>query len=134
MNWSTENLTDNRVYYSTICEQTSESAIKIGVLEAADYALSMLGDSIDDDSLYCLFEWEEGQSRLTILVTDHSKTSDGKNVVSIQLSGIDQASIEEQAETIKFWLRDHLTTSADFMKFSLVAGFTRNARNTVELM
>ena len=94
----------------------------------------MLGDSIDDDALYCLFEWEEPKSKLTIVVTDHSKTNDGKNIVNIQFNGMTQAKIEEPAETIKFWLRDHLTTSADFMKFSLVAGFTRNARSTVELM
>lgn len=134
MNWSTENLHDNHIRYSTSCDQTSEAAIKLSALEAADYGLSMLGDSIDDDALYCLFEWEEPKSKLTIVVTDHSKTNDGKNIVNIQFNGMTQAKIEEPAETIKFWLRDHLTTSADFMKFSLVAGFTRNARSTVELM
>ena len=120
--------------YSSICEQSTESGIKEYLLKAADFALSMLGDSIDDDAMYCLFEWDEEQSILSILVTDHSKTNDGQNVVTIQFDGIAQASIDEQVETIKFWLRDHLTTSADFMKFSLVAGFTRDARNTIELM
>lgn len=134
LNWSTENLSGNQVRYSTICEQSSEAAIKLSTLEAADYALKMLGDSINDDSLYCLFEWDESNSTLSIVVTDHSKANDGRNSVEIHFSQISDASIAEQTEAIKFWLRDHLTTSADFMKYSLVAGFTRDKRQTVELM
>mgnify|MGYP000716495999 CR=1 FL=1 len=94
----------------------------------------MLGESIDDDAMYCLFEWDEVQSVLSILVTDHSKKNDGKNIIKIQFNGLGQADIEDKTETLKFWLRDHLTTSADFMRYSLVAGFTRNGRETVELM
>ncbi len=134
MNWSIEHLAKNLIRHSSICDQATESGIKLSALEAADYALVMLGESIDDDAMYCLFDWDESQSTLSIVVTDQSKACDGKNIISIRFSGINDALIGEQADTMKFWLRDHLTTSADFMKYSLVAGFTRDARNTVELM
>lgn len=134
LNWSTENLAGNQVHHITTCDQTTESGIKSSALEVADYALSLLGESINDDSLYCLFEWDDEQSQLTIVVTDHSKSNDGKHIVTIQFNGLNQASFEEKVEALKFWLRDHLTTSGDYLKFSLVAGFTRNKRETIELM
>ena len=116
------------------CHETNEPEIKSFVLSAADFALAKLGESIEDDSMYCLFQWDEETSLLTIQVTDASKEKEGKHVIQVHLSMFEQANIEDKTETLKFWLRDHLTTSADFLKFSLVAGFTRNARLTVELM
>ncbi|WP_250658071.1 hypothetical protein [Alkalimarinus coralli] len=134
MNWSIDNLSPQRACHSSTCTEITETDIKASMLASADYALSMLEESIHDDALYCLFEWSDEQSLLSISVTDHSKTNDGKHTVKVHFKGIKQAAIEEQTETIKFWLRDHLTTSADFMKFSLVAGFSRDGRQTVELM
>ncbi|UZE94598.1 hypothetical protein [Alkalimarinus alittae] len=134
MNWSIENLSDKQVLHSTICEKTTEEGVKLSALAVADYALAMLGDSIEDDAMYCLFDWDEADAKLRILVTDHRKENDGKNVVDVQFTGLEQADFDDKTETLKFWLRDHLTTSADYLRYSLVAGFTRNGRETVELM
>ena len=133
MNWSLEKLTSGHTLHSTVCQAQTESDVKSVFLKSADYALAMLIDSITDDAMYCLFEWDETLSSLTITVTDHSKSNDGKNIVNVVFEGLNEAAIEDQTETIKFWLRDHLTTSADFMKYSLVAGFTRNAKSCYKL-
>ncbi len=134
MDWNIDNTSSNHIIHSAVVAESTEYEIKAAVLASVDYAFSLLNESIEDDAMYCLFDWDDAQSTLTIVVTDQNKTNDGKHVVNVVLSNFEQPLEGDQAETVKFWVRDHLTTSSEFLAFSLIAGFTRGERTTVELM
>lgn len=102
------------------------------VLECADYAFSLLNESIHDDAMYCLFDWDAQQLTLTIAVTDETKTRDGKHKVKMSFNDLKPS--DALADEVKYWIKDHLTTSLEFLRFSLVAGFTRGDRARVELL
>ena len=134
MNWTIENTADNHIIHSTVCSETSNQAIQLAVDACCEYAFTFLKDNIEDNSMYCLFDWSSSQALLTITVTDDTKQKDAEHIVKMSFTGFKSKSEEEQEETVKYWVKDMLTTSLAFLKFSLVAGFTRGSRQRVELL
>jgi len=133
LNWTTET-TPDRIVHTTTCTDTQEKDIQAALNVGADYAFALLDENIGDDAMYCLFIWNDNEKSLTMAVTDETKSKDGKHLVSISFAGFDAESAEGRADTIKYWITDHLTTSPDFLKYSLIAGFVRGERDRVELM
>ena len=134
MSWNTETTSTNQLIHSATCSESSEAGIQASVLACADHAFTFLRDNIVDDSMYCLFEWHQGEKLLSIYVTDETKKNEGKHVVRVDFTAFTAASDEDQIETVKFWLRDHLTTCTAYFQFSLVAGFSRGDRSRLELL
>ena len=133
MNWTTETISD-RIVHTTTCTDTLERDIQVALNVSADYAFTLLDECIGDDAMYCLFIWDDNEKSLTVAVTDETKTKDGKHLVTVSFSGFGAEPSEDRADTVKYWLTDHLTTSQEFLKYSLIAGFVRGERDRVELM
>jgi hypothetical protein len=130
MNWEV----DKEFCHSAIASSANEADIKQAVLAAADYAFDLLNDNIEDDSMFCLFDWNFSEQRLVIAVTDPSKKIFAKHTVKLTLEGYlsHMADKEDQQEQIQLWVHNHITTAATFLQFSLVAaiiaeGDTRNS-------
>jgi hypothetical protein len=130
MNWEV----DKEFCHSAIVSSANEADIKQAVLAAADYAFDLLNDNIEDDSMFCLFDWNFSEQRLVIAVTDPSKKIFAKHTVKLTLEGYSShmADKEDQQEQIQLWVHNHITTAATFLQFSLVAaiiteGDTRNS-------
>jgi hypothetical protein len=134
LNWTLENTADNHIIHSTVCSETSERAIQSAVDACCEHAFTFLKDNIEDSSMYCLFDWNSSQAQLTVTVTDDTKQQDAEHIVKMTFTDFESVSAEEQEDTVKYWIKDMLTTSLAFLKFSLVAGFTRDSRHRVELL
>jgi len=119
MNWEI----DNNFCHSSVSTSSNEAELKQAVIAAADYAFNLLDANIEDDSMFCLFDWDFNQQRLLIAVTDPSKKKLAKHTVALTLEGYADhiADKEEQQEQIQLWLHNHITTAATFLQFSLVA-------------
>ncbi|MFT4764523.1 MAG: hypothetical protein ACI9OH_001618 [Oleispira sp.] len=119
MNWEIDNNFCHRVTSSN----ESEAELKEAVLEAADYAFDLLHENIEDDSMFCLFDWNFAKQRLLIAVTDPSKKKLAKHTVELTLTGYAShiADKKDQQEQIQLWVHNHITTAANFLQFSLVA-------------
>lgn len=125
------------VLHEASCQAADESAVKQAVIETAHKAAQLLDDNIVDDSLYLLFTWQAEASTLTAVVTDDRKQSDAEHIVRCEFpSAIDSTlSVDDpfRADLI-YWIRDYLTTSGEYMRFSLVALFTDGARDTTSML
>lgn len=121
--WTQEESNDGKVLHQAISAGNTQELIKISVLGCADYAFSLFDDNVKDESMYCLFDWNFSMQTLTISVSGPSKTVLSKHVVQLKLESYDAYLIdqEDQQEQIQLWLHNHLTTSAEFLEYSLVA-------------
>jgi hypothetical protein len=109
--------------HSSVSESGNEAELKQAVLGAADYAFDLLDKNIEDDSMFCLFDWSFDKQRLLIAVTDPSKKQLAKHTVELTLTGYADhiADKEDQQEQIQLWVHNYITTAANFLQYSLVA-------------
>lgn len=109
--------------HSSVSASSKEDDLKHAVLEAADYAFNLLEQNIEDDSMFCLFDWNFDLQRLLIAVTDPTKKKLAKHTVELRLTAYSEhiAAKEDQQEQIQLWLHNYITTAANFLQFSLVA-------------
>jgi hypothetical protein len=109
--------------HTSVSTSTNEAELKQAVLGAADYAFDLLDKNIEDDSMFCLFDWSFDKQRLLIAVTDPSKKQLAKHTVELTLTGYADhiADKEDQQEQIQLWVHNHITTAATFLQYSLVA-------------
>lgn len=133
MNWTTETKSDH-IVHTTTCTDSDEKGVQVALNASADYAFALLDENIGSDAMYCLFIWNDAEKSLTVAVTDETKTKDGKHLVTVNCVGFNGDLSEDRADTVKYWITDHLTTSLEFLKYSLIAGFVRGERDCVELM
>lgn len=127
----------NHVLHRATCQAVDELAIKNAVIETAHKAAQLLVDNIEDDSLYLLFIWEPEHSLLTAVVTDDTKQNDAVHVVRCDFpeSTASTHSIDDPfSSSLSFWIRDYLTTSSEYMRFSLVALFTDSTRDVTGML
>ena len=109
--------------HSSVSTSSNEAELKQAVLGTADYAFNLLEQNIEDDSMFCLFDWNFDKQRLLIAVTDPTKKKLAKHTVELTLTGYTDhiADKEGQQEQIQLWLHNYITTAANFLQFSLVA-------------
>jgi hypothetical protein len=135
--WTQENNSNGQVLHKAVSVAKTQDSIKLVVLACADQAFSLFDDNVKDESMYCLFDWNFGQQELTISITDPSKSRSAKHIVQLTLENYDAylSDKHEQQEQIQLWLHNHLTTSAEFFQYSLVAAITAdgNTRDSILL-
>jgi hypothetical protein len=127
---------------------SSKNQFKLEIERCAAKAIDALVNNIHDDALYLLFEWKPQTHRLSIVVTDATKTVDSPILASVSFSldfnlvenpedtASDESSKRETrtSENVKYWLHDYLTTASDFFRYSLVAIFHSSSRANTELL
>lgn len=121
--WTQEESSDGKVLHKAVSHEKTQDSIKISVLACADQAFSLFDVNVKNESMYCLFDWDFAQQTLTIRITEPSKTVTSKHIVQLKLENFDAYLVdkEDQQEQIQLWLHNHLTTSAEFLQYSLVA-------------
>lgn len=124
------------ILHKAVSTEVNEGLVQQAVNASVLKAAQLMGDNIDDNSLYLLCDWCMASSTLTLVVTDDRKQQDSVHVVKCEFNTLDLA--EEQkddfADLVRYWISNYLTTSSEFMQFSLVAAFTRDARAKIELL
>jgi len=138
LTWTT---TNDRITHTAVMTESTEQHVKDAIENCADKAIELLKNTVQDDSLYLLFEWDLSTASLTVVVTDASKTHDSTESVQCVFSGVqtkfsqaDETQQLEYADTVKFWLHDYLTTCTAFFSYSLVAIFHSSTRKNTELL
>ncbi len=105
-------------------DATEDTTIKLAIEDLLGKAISLLDNNINDDSLYFLVQWGEPQCLMSVIVTDETKTQDSSQIASCHFSGLANQSNnnrEELSVKIRFWLKDFLSTSGAFVRYSLIA-------------
>jgi hypothetical protein len=113
--------------------ETADAPLKHAIDNSIEKAIDLLPKNILDDSLYFLVEWDQHNSTLQLVVTDDTKQKEAPEVVRCTLTLADNKT-HANIETIHFLVRDYLTTSSGFIRFSLVAVFGLGDRTQVELL
>ena len=137
LEWNVNNTDSPRYLHQTVCNEPNEAAIKEVVDGSIERAIDCLHENIQDDSLYFLVEWNDAESSLTIIVTDDSKQKESPHKIVSDFSQVMNGAIKDSnvdIDKIQYWVRDFLTTSTGFIRFSLVAIFSRGDRNNTLLM
>lgn len=109
---------------------TSDEDVQHAINTCIDKACDLLDKSIQENSRYFLFGWDNASSTLTILVTDETKAHDSPDVVKCDFSGTQQLDPED----IQYWIKDYLTTCAPFLRYSLIAAFHQESRASCTLL
>ncbi|MFV8781164.1 hypothetical protein ACNKU7_01965 [Microbulbifer sp. SA54] len=140
-------LTEHEIHFSDR-ESEDDRSVNSDVIDCLDYSISFLHKNIKHNSRFFLIEWDVVYSVLTIVVTDDAKEIDSPIAVKCQFTHIDrrfqpecfasisewESSVKDYAENVKFWCKEHLSTSSAFSKFSLIALFTREGRAESSLL
>jgi len=137
LEWNVNNTDSPRYLHQATCNEPNEAAIKEVVDGSIERAIDCLHENIQDDSLYFLVEWNDAESSLTIIVTDDSKQKESPHKIVSDFSQVMNGAIKDSnvdIDKIQYWVRDFLTTSTGFIRFSLVAIFSRGDRNNTLLM
>ena len=127
------------------CCETSEEAMSQAVDDTIEKAVKLLTENIKDDSRYFLFEWDVAELELSIVITDDEKKNDSEQVVrcafvqmlaELKVLTVDEVepTIQEFNESVKFWIKDYLSSCGPFMRYSLIAIFQDENRDTAELL
>jgi hypothetical protein len=139
LSWNT-NKTNERTIHMAALADSAEQEVRRAIENCADKAINLLENTVQDDSLYLLFEWDANISSLKVVVTDASKLHDSPEWVYCVFSGVDTMLAQDEtqrviyADTVKFWLHDYLTTCTAFFRYSLVAIFHGTTRQNTELL
>lgn len=120
----------------TGCSATDDKTVAKAVEASIDKMISLMGAAVKDESRYLLFDWGDETTALGIYVTDDSKLQDAEVVVKLCLNewAGEEGDREEQAEKIKFFIKDYLTVCSGFLHYSLIAVFTQGDREKTELL
>ena len=113
--------------HSITCEQANDNDFYQAINVSIDKAVDLLSVAVSDESRYLLFEWNADDTSLSIIVTDDSKEQDADVIVRC-------AFLEQDADKVKYAIKDYLTTCTAFFNYSLIAIFSRDGRKLTELL
>ena len=120
--WQIESGSDHQQHKAE-CRVENSQTLNTGLIACADYAFSLWPGNVNDDSLYCLFDWQHGSNTLTISVLNGHKQAPTEHIVSCRYT-FESTDLVIEPEQVKAWISNHLTTSAEFFVCSLVAIFS----------
>ena len=114
----------------------TDAQLKRAIEATTAQAITALDKTIQEDSLYLLFEWDKAQHSLNIVVTDASKTQDAPQATHAAYALAPALLAEQQAleDKVYYWLHDYLTTATKFFHYSLVAIFHASERSNTRLL
>ncbi|WP_101756768.1 hypothetical protein [Oceanicoccus sp. KOV_DT_Chl] len=125
-----EGTTDGPIIVAASYLQQDEVLAQQAVNDSIEKAVEIVPLNISDESMYMIFEWNAQRGLLSIALTDEAKSNDSQRTVRCELP----AMVAIDRETMRFWIRDYLTTCDGFMHFSLIAVFHTGDRTAVDLL
>lgn len=139
INWSLrgDKATGEDIQHFAQCDETSETDIQEFLNLVLDRAIGIIPQSIHDDARYLLFTWNSKSSTLDIVSTDDHKTHDASENVQLRIEHwlqTNEQSSAEYTDNIHYWIKDYLTTSSEFLHFSLIAMFSLGDRAKTQLL
>lgn len=143
LDWE-EKTVGEHLIFAAVVDSAEESNLKEGLGECVEKATSFLHLNIHDDSMYFMLGWDKTTSTLKITVVDETKSKESQYVVTCCFSALAQALLsdsegaeakaDEQTDSIRYWIKDYLTTCSSYYQYSLVATFYTESRNMGDLL
>lgn len=122
-----------RIVHLSEFEGSKEEDIHAAMVICIEKAISMLHENVKDESRYFLFEWDTNNASLNIVVTNDSKEVDSNSAVRCTFPALKGQS-DESILTVRYWIRDYLTTCAELFRYSLISVFHHDNRANTELL
>ncbi|PSL11717.1 hypothetical protein CLV44_12335 [Marinobacterium halophilum] len=125
--------TECRFHYAESAA-TNDTLVKDAFEECLAMAISYLNANVKNESLYFIVAWDPTTSVVNVVVTDDQKQNDAHDVVTCRFAALNEAkadqssSLQQYSDTVKFWIKDYLSTNGPFMHYSLVALYTDGTR------
>jgi hypothetical protein len=133
--------TGENLQHFTQCDEQHEKEIQEHLNLVLDRAIGIIPQSIHDDARYLLFVWNSDSATLDIVSTDDQKTHDASENVQLRIEPWSQSTEpsteqakQEQTDNIHYWIKNYLTTSSEFLHFSLIAMFSLGDRAKTQLL
>lgn len=132
LDWE-EKTVGEHLIFAAVVDSAEEGRVKEGLGECVEKATSFLHLNIHDDSMYFMLGWDKTTSTLKITVVDETKSTGSQYVVICCFSALAQALLSDSegaaekaddlANSIRYWIKDYLTTCSSYYQYSLVASF-----------
>ena len=118
------------------CPAEDERSACRAIDSSIDKAVELLAVTASDESRYLVFDWDSEQGSLSMVVTDESKQHDADVIVRCSLANWLQAAADKAAcaDSVKYWIKDYLTTCTGFFNYSLIAVFAQGDRAKTQLL
>ena len=113
---------------------SSESGLQASIDCALQRAIELMAVNVRDESRYFICEWNAEKNLLSIVVTDESKRVESPVTLELLLTGIAEMHQEKRLDLLKFWMTDYLSSSSDFLRFSVIAIFHTGDRSRGTLL
>ncbi len=143
LDWE-EKTVGEHLIHAAVVDSAEENSLKEGLGECVEKATSFLHLNIHDDSMYFMLGWDKTTSTLKISVVDETKSTGSQYVVTCCFSALAQelladsegagAKADDQANAIRYWIKDYLTTCSSYYQYSLVASFYTESWKKADLL
>jgi hypothetical protein len=139
INWQTdgEKSTDALLIHYAQCNDPGDAAVQLFINSAIDRAIAIIPQSMQDNARYLLFNWDSNKACLKVVTTDDDKSHDAPESIQLDIPAwqVSAGSVcSEQSDTLHYWIRDYLTTCAEFLHYSLIAVYCEGDRKRTRLL
>jgi hypothetical protein len=136
INWQTdgEKSTDAPLIHYAQCNDPGDAAVQSFINSAIDRAIAIIPQSMQDNARYLLFNWDSDKACLKVVTTDDDKSHDAPESIQLDIPAWQVAAGSEQSDKLHYWIRDYLTTCAEFLHYSLIAVYCEGDRKRTRLL
>jgi hypothetical protein len=139
INWQTHGDTsaDTPLIHYAQCHDPQDAAVQSFINSAIDRAIAIIPQSMHENARYLLFNWDGNKACLTAVTTDDNKSHDAPESIQLDIPAwqVSAGSVStEQSDTLHYWIRDYLTTCAEFLHYSLIAVYCEGDRSNTRLL
>jgi hypothetical protein len=139
INWQTdgEKSTAAPLIHYAQCNDPGDVAVQSFIDSAIDRAIAIIPQSMHENARYLLFNWDSNKACLKVVTTDDDKSHDAPESIQLDIPAweVGDGSIgSEQSEKLHYWIRDYLTTCAEFLHYSLIAVYCEGDRSNTRLL
>lgn len=139
INWQAlgDTSTDTPLIHYVQCDDPQDTVVQSFINSAIDRSIAIIPQSMHDDARYLLFNWDPYKASLTAVTTDDAKSHDAPESIQLDIPAWQVSTSSEaprQTEKLHYWIRDYLTTCAEFLHYSLIAVYCEGDRSKTRLL
>jgi hypothetical protein len=139
ISWQThgEKSSDAPLIHYAQCNDPEDAVVQSFINSAIERAIAIIPQSMHENARYLLFNWDSNKSCLNVVTTDDDKSHDAPESIQLDIPAWQSSTgsvTGEQSDTLHYWIRDYLTTCAEFLHYSLIAVYCEGDRSNTRLL
>lgn len=127
----------NSLLHYADCTTSADDEIQSFINQLIEHTMNIIPPGLRDDARYLLFDWDCDSAILTVTSTNDDKTRDAPDQISSCLQNWrnpEPDKAEEHTASLRYWIRDYLTTCPAFLSYALIAVFCEGDRSQARLL